>query len=61
MEWSLFQDSQETIHSADKKANSYESLCLCIDKKKIEKPNNQNLKTKQNVIFQLCQFSIFFV
>ena len=27
---------------------------------KIEKPNNQKQKTKQNVIFQLLQFSIFF-
>ena len=41
-----------------------EAFSLCIDQKHqkifFEKPNNQKQKTKQNVIFQLRQFSIFF-
>ena len=33
MEWSLFQDSEETIHSAEKKLAHMKALSLCIDKK----------------------------
>ena len=40
------------------------AFSLCIDKKQkhffFEKPNNQKQKNKQNIIFQLCQFSILF-
>ena len=62
MEWSLFQDSEETIHCAEKKLPHMKAFSLCIDKKQkqIEKPNNQKQKTKQNVIFQVRQFSYFF-
>ena len=33
MEWSLFQDSEETIHSAEKKLPHMKAFSLCIDKK----------------------------
>jgi hypothetical protein len=36
------------------------AMGIFTEKKKIEKANNQKQKTKQNVIFQLSQFSIFF-
>ena len=48
MEWSIFQDSEETIHSAEKKLTHMKAFSLCIDKK------------QKNVFFQLRQFSIFF-
>jgi hypothetical protein len=64
LEWSLFQDSEETIHSGEINDTSYESPGdFNGEKAKIfflEKPNYQKQKTKQNVIFQLRQFSIFF-
>ena len=33
MEWSLFQDSEEIIHSAEKKLPHMKAFSLCIDKK----------------------------
>ena len=41
----LFQDSEETIHSAEKKLPHMKAFSLCIDKKFFfEKPNNQKQK-----------------
>ena len=68
MKWSLFQDSEETVRSAEKKLPHMKAFSLCIDKKQnktkqnffFEKSNNKKQKIKQNVIFQLRQFSISF-
>lgn len=53
----LFQDSEETIDSAEKNDNSYESLAdFQWEAKKKEKHKNQVAKTKI-AIFQLQQLS----
>ena len=64
MEWSLFHDSEETIPSTEKKTSDMKAFSVCIDKNtqifiwKSQWPKKK-LKTKQNVFFQLHQFSIF--
>ena len=59
--WSLFQESEETIHSAEINDTSYERAA-CFhreeEKKKFEKKNSK-WSTQKNLIFQLRQFSIF--
>ena len=64
LEWSLFQDSEETIHSAEINDTSYEwAACLHWDeaKKNFLKKKIQNGRLKKkHLIFQLRQFSIFF-
>ena len=37
MEWSLFQDSEETIHSAEKKLPHMKAFSLFIDKEQNKK------------------------
>ena len=64
LEWSLFQDSGRTIHSAEKNDTSYKWAGFFTDmkQKKIKMADLENSKwlPQKNLIFQLRQFSIFF-
>ena len=49
MEWSLFQDSEETIHSAEKKLPHMKAFSLCIDnKQQTTMPITKNQRQKLN-------------
>ena len=76
MEWSLFQDSEETIHSAAKKLPHMKAFSLCIDKKQKNFSSSANSQFSSKNIenwrswkmtfclvfsFWLLGFSIFFI